>query len=174
MIKKVKNIFSSGTNQKILNYLGQIPYFIATDELPQGRIKEAFREKNRGFSNTTYNEKEGVKLDTPLNLYAEIVFDRVVNELNIKEASIFRIFWNMYFKNSETAWHKDDETEDQNMFSILYCIHNNGGGIYIEDKFYQDVAGEAKVFSSGLTHKGGPPVNENARFSLNIMFRRIK
>lgn len=174
MIKKVSNIFSKNTNTKILNYLGHIPYFIATDEKPEGRIKEAFKEKNRGFSNTTYTESEGIKLDTPLNLYAEIVYDKVLDELNIKKASLYRIFWNMYFKNSETAWHKDDETKDTNMYSILYSIHDNGGGIFIKDKFYKDVPGEAKIFSSGLIHKGGAPIKENARFSLNIMFKRFE
>ena len=78
----------------------------------------------------------------------------------------------MYLKKAETDPHRD--TPDQNFKSILYNLHTTDGGIKIENDFYSDKMGQAKIFNSNLIHQGFGPTNDNVRFNLNIMFKEIK
>ena len=64
--------------------------------------------------------------------------------------------------------------ENENFFSILYSLHTTDGGIQIEDIFYKDEMGEAKVFKSNIIHKGVGPKEIKSRFNFNaIIFHEI-
>jgi hypothetical protein len=170
MIKILDNILPKDTNLRILNELCQIKWFIASDS-NNDRFKKIFSEKNSGFSFNSFLNGETFNNETILNFYGFLIFDIIVDRLKIN-AEIYRIYWNMYLKKAETDPHRD--IPDQNFKSILYNLHTTDGGIKIENDFYSDKMGQAKIFNSNLIHQGFGPTNDNVRFNLNIMFKEIK
>jgi hypothetical protein len=64
-------------------------------------------------------------------------------------------------------YHTDNDND--NRISILYNLHTTDGGFYLEDKFFPDIMGTAKVFKSNIKHKGIGPIKDKARFNLNIV-----
>mgnify|MGYP003117294683 FL=1 len=174
MVKIVSNIFTNSTNKTILKHLGELPFYIAKDHGSRSRIDAVFEKNNHGFSHSTWlHRKGGETYKTPLNLYADIIFEKVVDELKLGKVALNRIFWNMYFKNSETELHQDISKELPNAYSIVYSIHDSGGGLIINNKFIKDVPGEAKIFKSNSFHKGTGPKKTNVRFSLNILYEEV-
>lgn len=173
-MKVVSNIFTKSTNKTILRHLGELPFYIAKDHGSRKRIDAVFEKSNSGFSHSTWlHRKGGETYKTPLNLYADIIFEKVVDNLKLGKVALNRIFWNMYFKNSETELHQDVSKKMPNAYSIVYSIHDSGGGLIIDNKFIKDVPGEAKIFKSNLFHKGTGPKKTNVRFSLNILYEEI-
>jgi hypothetical protein len=51
----------------------------------------------------------------------------------------------------------------------LYSLNTTDGGFYLEDKFFPDIMGQAKVFKSNIKHKGVGPIKDKARFNLNMI-----
>jgi len=168
-IKILDNILPKDTNLRIINYLCHARWDIACDS-GNDRFTKIFSGKNSGFSYATLINGKPTSDDIILNFYGFIIFDIIVDKLKIS-AEISRIYWNMYLKKSEGDPHKDKE--DKNFKSILYNLHTTDGGIKIENDFYVDKIGQAKIFNSNLIHQGFGPINDNVRFNLNILYKEI-
>ena len=132
-------------------------------------IKDVIIENtpNRGFNIITYDDVLNIKLNSALNIYADIVFCRVKEFLKIKFKRPSRYFWNYYDSSSIAFEHTD--SKDKNNVSILYNLHDNDGGTEIDGKFYKSKAGQAIVFSSNLLHKGVMSKNKDHRLNLNMI-----
>lgn len=131
---------------------------------------------NLGFYLKTFENNKPI-LNTPLNIYAKIIVDTVLEKLNIHEdLFIKRFYWNMYFKNSNKMEdHVDSSSpEDTAFLSIIYPLNTNDGGTFIDNKFYTDIMGQVKVFSSEILHRGVAPKNDNIRLNLNIVLKKPK
>jgi len=168
-VQVLDNILPKDTNLRIIKELCNIRWYIGCDS-DRDRFKKIFSEKNSGFSYTTFIDGKIINNETILNLYGFIIFDIIVERLKIK-AELFRIYWNMYLKKSEGEPHRD--IEDENFKSVLYSLHTTDGGIKIENDFYLDKIGQAKIFNSNLLHQGFGPLNDSVRFNLNIMYKEI-
>jgi len=168
-VQILDNILPKETNLKIIKQLCNVRWNIACDS-DKDRFKKIFSEKNSGFSYATFIDGKTPYDETILNLYGFIIFDIIVDKLKIN-AELIRIHWNMYLKKAETEPHKDIEVE--NFKSVLYSLHTTDGGIKIENDFYVDKIGQAKIFNSNLLHQGFGPLNDNVRFNLNIIYKEI-
>jgi hypothetical protein len=104
--------------------------------------------------------------NSPLIIWPRIISNIICKKLSIK-LNINRIHWNYYLKGQEGVGHVDKESE--NFISILYNPLTTDGGTEINNKFYQDKMGQAKVFKSNWTHRGVATQNDKARPSLNIV-----
>jgi hypothetical protein len=160
------NILPPETNIRIIEELCNHHWFIAFD-IKNDRTKKIFFKKNNGFSINTVL-KGNVIVNSILNFYGYIIFDIIKEKINIK-AKIYRLYWNMYFKESETELHVD--MEENGYKSIIYNLHTTDGGTEIENYFYPDKLGQAKIFDSNLLHKGIGPTKDNVRFNLNIIYK---
>jgi len=165
-IKLLNNILTKEINNKIINELVNHHWFIAWDNV-MNRGEKIFSNKNSGFSIVTMIEGKE-QMNTVLNVYGEIIFNLIIKKLKTK-ATLDRIFWNMYLKDSETEIHTDRPYS--NCFSVVYNLHTTDGGIEINNKFYPDLEGQAKIFNSNILHKGFGPKQDNVRFNLNLIFR---
>jgi hypothetical protein len=163
--KILNNILPKETNRQILYHLSNHQWSIAWDN-NKDRLKKISSTKNSGFSILTMID-EKIQFDTVLNIYGELIFNIIKEKLKIK-ATLYRVFWNMYLKGSETELHKD--ILYSNYRSIVYNLHRTDGGIEINSKFYEDIEGQAKIFKSDTVHRGIGPVQDNVRFSLNLIF----
>jgi hypothetical protein len=132
-------------------------------------IKDVIIENtsNRGFNIITYDDVLNIKLNSALNIYADIVFCRVKEFLKINFKRPSRYFWN-YYDSSSTAFEHID-SEDKNKISIIYNLHDNDGGTMINNRFYESKGGQAIIFSSNIIHKGIMSENKKHRFNLNII-----
>ena len=164
--KLVNNILSVEINKQIINDLVNHHWYIAWDN-DMNRVEKIFSNKNNGFSIITYDYGKPIG-NSPLNKYGKMVFDIVIKKTKLK-AELERIFWNMYFKNSESELHKDRPKE--NFISVVYNLHTTDGGTEIDDKFYKDMEGQAKIFNSNILHKGVGAKNSNVRFNLNLILK---
>jgi hypothetical protein len=168
-VKILNNIIPKIINDNIINELISHPWRVAQDNTENVR-KKLFSEINGGFSLTTL--KDGIiQTNTVLNVYGQIIFNIIIDKLKIK-ARLDRLFWNMYLKQSETEIHADKL--DPEYFSLVYNLHTTDGGIEIDNKFYPDLESQAKIFKSNILHKGIGPKQDNVRFNLNIMFKKLK
>jgi len=166
-LEQLNNILPKKTNKRIIAHLTNHYWFIARDELPlMKRLEKIFSNKNSGFSLITM-DKGKPQLDSVLNVYGEMIFDIIVARLKIK-ATLERIFWNMYLKESEGGNHQD--RPDENCLTALYNLHTTDGGVEVDGKFYGDVESQAKVFKSNTLHRGFGPKKDNVRFNLNLLF----
>lgn len=163
--KLLNNIIPKEINKKIIYHLTNSHWFIAWD-YKMNRLEKIFSEKNNGFSITTMSEGK-IQVDSVLNVYGELIFEKIVEELKIK-ANLDRIFWNMYLKGSEGELHEDRPYN--NCISVVYNLHTTDGGTEINGKFYNDKEGQAKIFKSNILHRGFGPKQDNVRFNLNLIF----
>jgi len=163
----LNNILPIETNKKIINYLAAHHWYIAADYNNITRTEKIFSNKNSGFSLTTFGEGK-IVVDSVLNIYGELIFDIIIEKINIK-AKLERIFWNMYFKESQGDLHTDRPLS--NFISAVYNLHTTDGGTEIDGKFYNDIEGQAKVFDSNVLHRGFGPKQDNVRFNLNLIFK---
>lgn len=165
-IKLLNNILPKETNKKIITHLTNSHWFIAWDS-KMDRFKRIFSNKNSGFSIVTMNNGKA-EVDSILNVYGELIFNIVTEKLKIK-ATLDRVFWNMYLKESEGDFHTD--RPNPGCISVIYNLHTTDGGTEIDGKFYGDVESQAKIFNSNTIHKGFGPKQNNVRFNLNLIFR---
>jgi len=164
----LNNVLSPKTNERIITHLSNHHWYIAQDTYGEfERLKHIRSKNNPNFSLFTKDfDKEPI--NSPLNLYAEIIFDTVTTKLNLTSTYPQRILWNMYLPNSKGVPHPD--YPDDNYYSIVYSLHQNDGGLMVENKFFPDISGQAKIFKSNLIHRGIGPKKERVRFNLNIVF----
>lgn len=168
-VKILNNIIPKTINDNIINELIVHPWNIARDNIEDVR-KKLFSEINGGFSLTTL-QGGIIQTNTILNVYGQIIFNIIIDKLKIK-AKLDRLFWNMYLKQSETNIHTDDIHSDY--FSVVYNLHTTDGGIEIDNKFYPDLESQAKIFKSNILHRGIGPKQNNVRFNLNIIFKKLR
>jgi len=164
-IKLLNNILPPQTNKRIIKHLSDHHWFLAWDK-KMNRLEKIFSNKNSGFSITTL-EHGNSQSNSVLNVYGEMIFDLIVQRLQIK-GTLIRIFWNMYLKNSEGDFHTDLSSD--NYLNALYCLNPTDGGVIVDGKFYGDIESQAKVFKSNIVHKGCGPKEDNVRFNLNLTF----
>jgi hypothetical protein len=165
-LKILNNILPKEINNKIINELANHHWFIAWDNA-MNRKEKIFSKKNNGFSIITMSEGRE-QMNSILNVYGEIIFNLIIKKLKVKGV-LDRIFWNMYLKESETELHTDRPYS--NYFSVVYNLHTTDGGTEIDNKFYPDLEGQAKIFNSNTLHRGLGPKQDNVRFNLNLVFK---
>tara|TARA_R110000803_G_scaffold138979_1_gene205661 strand:- start:49 stop:579 length:531 start_codon:yes stop_codon:yes gene_type:complete len=173
MIKEpivVTNILTNKDNEYILSLLMERNFKIGK-EANSTRMQSALHKdcKHVGFTHITCDIEENqlLNMNDPLNVYASIVVNKIVETANIKFNFINRIHWNYYLQGQEGIGHVDKNTD--NYLSILYNIQTTDGGTEILGKFYKDSEGEAKIFKSNWIHKGFSTKEDKARTSLNIV-----
>jgi len=167
-VNLLNNILPPRTNEKIITHLSNHPWHIAQDRIGEfERLKHIRANNNPNFSLITkdFNREP---TNSPLNLFAEIIFDTVTTKLNLTSVYPERILWNMYLPNSRGIEHPD-HTDDK-YYSLVYSLHKTDGGLMVEDKFFPDVDGQAKIFKSNVIHKGIGPKKDRVRFNLNLVF----
>ena len=156
------------TNKDIINFLSRASWEIG-DEYNSNIPEEKYANGYRGFLCKTYHETRNPKSTHDiLNVYADVIFKKVLEELGIKGKPL-RFYWNMYYKDHDTTIHRD--VNEKGYKTILYTLQNTDGGVWINQKFYQDVQSQAKIFDSRCLHKGQGPKKDPIRFNLNIVFK---
>ena len=177
MVTKINNILPFQTNKDIIQMLiNQARWKIASDV---GRFEGEERNtdvnkmldkniNNAGFSHVTFDRKFNLHLNTPLNLYGDIIFYTIKNKLKTIQ-TLYRLYWNYYDTSSKAALHKD-ELED-GYYSIIYNLHTNDGGTEINNKFYPSIEGQALIFPSNVWHKGIASTKSKHRFNLNMIVK---
>lgn len=167
-VKLLNDIVPKTINNKIIHELVNHHWFIAWDS-KTSNIEKIFSNKNCGFSVETIRDGK-INMNSVLNIYGEIIFNIILEKLDIK-AELNRLFWNMYLKESEGDYHIDNE--NPNFISVVYNLHTTDGGTEIDNIFYNDLEGQAKVFNSNIIHKGFGPKQSNVRFNLNLVFKNV-
>lgn len=173
-VEIIDNILPKSANVDLITYLIKENNWGFTEEKPYERLEGAnhlfdcfTKNKSFGLSCATLLDNKQV-LETPLNIYAKIILDTVMEKMNLNYTSIFRFYWNYYFPGNSAVEHIDHS--NSNHVSIVYNPHTTDGGTKINGKFYQDVMGQAKVFNSQTLHEG--IIQEKGyRFNLNIIVR---
>ena len=119
MVTKINNILPFQTNKDIIQMLiNEARWKITSDT---GRFEGEERNtdvnkmldkniNNAGFSHVTFDRKFNLHIDTPFNLYGDIIFYTIKNKLKTIK-TLHRIYWNYYDTSSKPALHKD-ELED--------------------------------------------------------------
>jgi hypothetical protein len=171
MIEIIKEILPNEINKKILLFLAtNSNWKIAKDKGSDKKLLEDLlgpNGKNSGFFLETFNELHKINIDTPLNLYAEIIYESIKNKTKYKFIKPIRFIWNYYCSNSETNLHTDKDTD--NYISFVYCLNENNGGTEINGKFIHYKESEALIFPSNIIHKGISATDVKSRFNLNCI-----
>jgi hypothetical protein len=168
-MKIFNNILPINSNQKIIKNLLHSPNWqFAEDDDKPAEIGVFNNEVNHAaFILTSYDVFKNINNDLILNTYANLIADIVCEKAEIKKYTIQRFCWNYYMPGMNGNYHTDNDND--NRISILYNLHTTDGGFYLEDKFFPDTMGTAKVFKSNIKHKGIGPIKDKARFNLNIV-----
>jgi len=177
MVTKINNILPFQTNKDIIQMLiNEARWKIASDV---GRFEGEERNtdvnkmldkniNNAGFSHVTFDRKFNLHLNTPLNLYGDIIFYTIKNKLKTIQ-TLYRLYWNYYDTSSKAALHKDELKDGY--YSIIYNLHTNDGGTEINNKFYPSIEGQALIFPSNVWHKGIASTKSKHRFNLNMIVK---
>ena len=183
-IKFINNILPPSTNTEIIKLLTEARWQVGIDkETNNARYNDLFSGKYYGFSYDPYNLQRSqsnpftnaqTRSDYELFLYGKIIFQKVCHEINFKKAKLVRLIYNMYYPHHNTSTHTDVTSVEESVecYSILYNLHTTDGGTEVDNCFYKDQMGQAKVFLSNINHKGIGPKKDNVRFSLNILADR--
>jgi|DEB0MinimDraft_6_1074348.scaffolds.fasta_scaffold01914_8 hypothetical protein len=168
----IKNILPHQTNIKILlNLINHNNWCFPTDTINDKKIilEKFFKynESNSGMMLMSYDKSNNINLNSPLNLYGELIFDIIKSKSTYKLNDLVRIYWNYYDNSSVMKEHKD--MLDDKHISIVYNLNNNDGGTEINKKFIESEESTAIIFKSNTLHKAVAPVKEKHRFSLNIV-----
>jgi hypothetical protein len=110
----LNNILPHDTNQRIITQLSNHHWFLAWDT-KMDRLKKVFSNKNSGFSIITFDRGQP-QTDTVLNVYGEMIFHLIIQGLQTK-GTLERLYWNMYFKNSQSESHTDRPSDE---FRIIF------------------------------------------------------
>tara|TARA_R100001591_G_scaffold95736_1_gene101526 strand:- start:849 stop:1352 length:504 start_codon:yes stop_codon:yes gene_type:complete len=165
VVKTLNNILPKNINKAIITYLvNECSWCVA-------------RDANKSCHDTLINLKSylGFTIDTMdvkhheyLNIYANIIIEKVKEVFNINKKHS-RLMWNMYYIGHNGLPHIDDQ--DPSSISIIYNLNTTDGGTKINKKFYPDLEGQAKIFSSNVKHVGFGPKKDIARFNLNVVLK---
>ena len=172
MIEIIKNILPSEINKKIiLLLLESNKWRIAKDHNDEIKLLNDLLGpdgKNYGNFLQTYDEYSNINIDTPLNLYAEIIYLIIKKQTTkYKFLKPVRFYWNYYTSSSHTENHIDNDKEY--MLSFVYNLHTNNGGTEINGVFYPSNESEAILFPSNIVHKGVTSTNTKGRFNFNCV-----
>ena len=173
MINKIKNILPPEINRHIITKLCNQQNWGFPHDVESKTREDFFNEvidksrPNAGFALVTYDKVRKVRIETDLNLYAEIIFYFIKQKLKSNLHTISRIYWNYYDNSSAGNYHLD--AQESNYKSIIYNLHSNDGGTFIKNKFIPSQEGEAIIFNSNIKHKGAPPIKNKHRFNLNML-----
>ena len=171
MIEIIKDILPNDINRQIILYLlNSDRWRIAKDVDNDFRLLKNLLDSPGGdFGNSlqTFDEFDKKFIDTPLNIYAEIIYSIVKQRTKYKFNRAKRFYWNYYNNAALPEIHKD--REEDNYVSFVYNLNTNDGGTEIESKLYPSVSGEAIIFKSNLPHRGTAPKSVKARFNLNCI-----
>jgi hypothetical protein len=171
MIEIIKNILPTEINNKIILYLiKSSSWKIGQDYTNDLKLLEDLLGpigKDYGMSFNSFNEKENIFLETPLNNYAEIVYEIIKKTTQYKFLKPIRFYWNYYNSSSFSAQHTDHNKDYY--VSFIYNLNNNNGGTIINNEFYKSNSGEAIVFKSNLLHNSVSQTDVKSRFNLNCI-----
>jgi len=164
-VQIIDNILPDSVNEKVIEYLcnhgdwsiGKENNFSAYELIQKNRFV--------GLSLESQNNSRHVFLNT----VALIITEKVKSKLNLDNYSPSRFFWNFYYPGDFSMKHTDDLHEKS--VSIIYNLNTTLGGTFINDKFYVDKAGQAKVFKSNIFHSGSNQNNKTCRLNLNIILK---
>ena len=165
-VKIVKGVLPEAVNTSIIQYLanncqwtiGRENRFTPYQMLLEKKFLAGFSVESQ--NNSTHDF---------LNTCALIITEKIKEQFKISQGAT-RFFWNMYYPNHKSLGHIDDPKDDS--VSIVYNLNTTNGGTMIDNKFYQDKAGEAKVFRSNLQHQGIGDTSNTCRFNLNVLLER--
>lgn len=169
-----ENIIPINENIKIIGDLLDCPWFVATDKnYPGDKLLNILKGSHCGFSfDPYYNFDDDKKLNDEYNHlinFAYKIHKNICDKQNYKNSKMMRIYFNMYYKNQNTEFHTDKK--DDKYITILYNLHTTDGGTIVDNVFYEDKMGQAKIFKSNLLHKGIGPKTDKIRFNLNMIIK---
>jgi hypothetical protein len=169
VIEVIKNILPNEINNKIILYLINSNNWRIAKDFENFNFFSNFKtsKKDLGCFLQTYDEKRNIILDTPLNLYAEIIYEIVKKHTKHKFLKPIRFYWNYYNQSSCASLHKD--SEKNYYISFVYNLNDNNGGTLINNEFYKSNAGEAVVFNSNIEHSSVEHTDVKSRFNLNCI-----
>jgi hypothetical protein len=166
-VQIINNVLPRSINLDLIKILSEKSWRIGFD-INESRLSTLLSGNYRGFTIASYDNQNSY--DDFLNIYANIIYKKILEQLNI-DGNLLRFYWNMYYRNHNGRVHKD--SKKRNYISIIYNLHTTDGGTQINNKFYPDINGQAKIFNSFIDHKGFGPKKDNVRFNLNIVFEKI-
>ena len=165
-VKIVKGILPDTVNTSLIQYLTNNCQWTVGRENTFTPYQMLFEKKLfAGFSVETQNNSS----HDFLNTCAIVITEKIKQELKIQGGAT-RFFWNMYYPNHKSLGHIDDPKDDS--VSIVYNLNTTKGGTMINNIFYEDKAGEAKVFRSNIKHQGIGDTSNTCRFNLNVLLER--
>ena len=171
MIEIIKNILPDVINKRIIFLLIQSDRWkLAKDNLKEIDLVDYLtNSKGKDFGNylQTFDEKNDTYIDTPLNFFAEIIYEIIKEHTKYKFLKPIRFIWNYYNNSSSTDFHKD--REDSFYLSFVYSLNTNDGGTEIDGNIYPSISGQAILFPSNILHRGLPPINTKGRFNFNCV-----
>ena len=104
IIEKFPNILPNQINEKIISFLIDSPHWrITRDEGTRQQLQNNLLNTNNsdfGFNIQTFDEIHNLYLDSPLNLYAEMIYFIIKDKSKYKFLKPVRFFWNYYNKSS--------------------------------------------------------------------------
>jgi hypothetical protein len=176
MIEIIKNILPSEINKKIILLLIKSPYWSIGKDFNDDEklLIDLLNNQGKDYGHTilSFDENLKIMIDTPLNLYAEIIYLTIKAQTKYKFIKPIRFHWNQYNSCSYSSKHKDNE--DSFHASFVYNLHTNNGGTEINGVFYPSNEGEAIIFSSNNIHNGVTSTNTKNRFNLNCVIELQK
>jgi DNA gyrase/topoisomerase IV subunit B len=177
MIETIDNILPAEINKKIIYFLLNEKWNFATDNFNRDSVNKENINKNKffnaeidmGLTIISYHKERNITLQSPLTLYAEIIYSLVKQKTKYKFIEPLRFYWNWYHPNSNTFYHKDEE--NRNLISFVYNLHTNDGGTIFKnnDLFIPSKDGQVLLFPSDLEHRGIAPKKSACRFNLNCV-----
>jgi hypothetical protein len=172
MIEVFKNILPKEINNKIILCLLDSSNWKIAKDLRNNQevlLNDLLGQsgKDSGFSVRTFDEKENIYIHSPLNLYAEIIYEIVKQHTKYKFLKPIRFNWNYYNNSSQATSHTDND--EGYYVSFVYNLNTNNGGTNINDEFYKSNVGEAILFPSNFTHNSVAQTDTKGRFNLNCV-----
>jgi DNA gyrase/topoisomerase IV subunit B len=171
MIEVIKNILPYKINNKIILLLVKSTnWYIGKECGDDEKLLIELLEttgNSHGMSLETFNGPQNTYTNSPLNNYAEIIYEIVKNHTKYKFLKPVRFYWNYYNQSSCAIPHTDS---NKNYFvSFVYNLNTNNGGTNINGEFFKSVAGEAIVFKSNILHNSVAQSDVKGRFNLNCI-----
>jgi hypothetical protein len=171
MIEIIKNILPTEINNKIILLLIKSANWKIAKDTPDDikLLNDLLGEAGRDYGNSlqTFDERDEVYIESPLNNYAEIIYEIIKQHTKYKFLKPTRFYWNYYNNSSFTLPHTD---RDENYYvSFVYNLNTNNGGTNINGEFYKSNVGEAVLFPSHFTHNGVTQTDTKGRFNLNCV-----
>jgi hypothetical protein len=168
-MKIYNNILPHDLNSKIIQILVESPHWQFAEDDEKGILPGVFDNSvnHSAFILSSFDIFKNTNCAPILNIYADVILQFVLKECGIDKYKLQRACWNYYMPGMSGNYHMDNEND--NRLSILYSLNTTDGGFYLEDKFFPDIMGQAKVFKSNIKHKGVGPIKDKARFNLNMI-----